>query len=40
MNHKCRRLRVTLKAVNQEFAALGTKIELAKSAGYFFFRGR
>jgi|SRR5215472_3544965 len=32
-------MRVTLKAVNEKLAALGTKTELAKGAGYFLFRG-
>jgi len=32
-------MRVTLKAVNDNLAALGAKTELAKGAGYFFFRG-
>jgi hypothetical protein len=32
-------MRVTLKAVNDELARLGVKGELAKGAGYVFFRG-
>jgi hypothetical protein len=32
-------MRVTLKTVNEELAALGTETELAKGAGYFLFRG-
>jgi hypothetical protein len=32
-------MRVTLKAVNEKLADLGTKAELAKGAGYFLFRG-
>jgi hypothetical protein len=32
-------MRVTLKSVNAELANLGRNVELAKGAGYFFFRG-
>jgi hypothetical protein len=32
-------MRVTLKTVNKNLADLGAKAELAKGAGYFFFRG-
>ena len=32
-------MRVTLKSVNEKLAAMGTKTELAKGAGYFLFRG-
>jgi len=32
-------MRITLKAVNDELARTGAKSELAKGAGYFFFRG-
>ena len=32
-------MRVTLKAVNEKLIDLGSKAELTKGAGYFFFRG-
>ena len=32
-------MRVTLKSVNEALAQAGAKSELAKSSGYFFFRG-
>jgi len=32
-------MRVTVKAVNAALSGLGSKAELAKGAGYFFFRG-
>jgi hypothetical protein len=33
-------MQLNLKVVNDELARLGLKAELAKGAGYFFFRGR
>src|SRR5215470_9436224 len=32
-------MRVTLKTVNAELARIAPSVELAKGAGYFFFRG-